>query len=258
MAVLCSAYSHGIGCSNKPRSVVWEGESINIDIPKAPAMTIVTLPEKDIAGIQANNTEGIYFSRPGKSRTPNQIGFSAADSGYEGLILIDGESGQNYSIFLKENSGNCDTRVKVIQKDDENISQNSYNTKDKTEKHSLIYYMYHDQKVQGFRINEFKADNPEDLLVMEIGSVKVYAHKQYVSRDVKGTIFKMVNTGAEAFTVPIDAVNYSDPDVRGSLGKVERIGMSPFSRTLGPAPIKTIDLYRGPANYGYLFVVSKR
>jgi hypothetical protein len=68
----------------------------------------------------------------------------------------------------------------------------------------------------------------------------------------------LVNEGREAFRVDIESINYASEGIVNAFGSVQMIGMAPFDFTLGPAPEKVNDLYTGPKNYGYLFVVSKK
>ena len=267
IAVLTSMFSLSVkaGCMNEPRTEEYSGGVIDVYVPLVPDITRIMLPERDIKGLQASNTDGIVFDRPNQRRIPNQIVISSEKENYEGLIMIDGDSGESYTFNIISKPTDCDSQVKVVKpnmdkggngKATSNVNATQNKGKGNV-KRSLIYYMYNEKVPRGFRVTKFDAKE-KDRFVLQQGSVKFYAEKQYKSRKLIGTTFKVVNEGREAFRVDINSINYSNKKIVEAFGEVEMVGMAPFDFILGPAPEKVSDLYTGPKNYGYLFVVSKK
>lgn len=259
LTALLAAQSHG-GCTREPRVEVWEGVAIDVHIPVSPDISRILLPETDIKGFQASVTEGILYDRPNKNRIPNQLVLSTTEPDYQGLVMIDGESGETYTLNVIASPNECDSQLKIIKKENEqegrSISTTTRSGNDDT-KRSLIYYMYNKELPRGFRKLEFQGDL-NDRFVLSKGSVKFYAEYQYVSRNLIGTAFRVINEGREAFHIDLSSIDYKDNQIQQAFGKVNMIGMVPFNFIIGPAPEKISDLYTGPKNYGYIFVVSKK
>jgi len=261
IAALIASNSHS-GCKREPRSIEWEGQTVDVHIPMSPDITRILLPEKDIKGFQASVTEGILYDRPNRTRIPNQLTLSTTDENYEGMIMIDGESGDTYTLNLIAKPTDCDSQVKLTKKSagSEDRVNNSYSNRTSSTgetKRSLIYYMYNKILPRGFRKLEFQGPL-EDRYVMSKGSVNFYAEYQYTSRNLIGTAFKIINHGRDAFHVDLSSVDYKDNQIKQAFGDVSMIGMVPFDFIIGPKPEKVSDLYSGPKNYGYIFVVSKK
>ena len=97
------------GCMREPRTVIWEGNSIDVFIPMAPGVTRIMIPEKGIKGFQAGTTEGILYQRPNISQSPNQILLSSEDEDYQGLVMLDGTSGNVYTLNVTASEIDCDS-----------------------------------------------------------------------------------------------------------------------------------------------------
>jgi hypothetical protein len=260
-ATLIASQSHS-GCTREPRTMEWEGNTIDVHIPMSPDITRIMLPEKDIKGFQASVTEGILYDRPNKTRIPNQLTLSTTKEDYQGLIMIDGESGDTYTLNLIASPNECDSQVKLTKKTG-NEADTQYSSTGKSgassddSKRSLIYYMYNKILPRGFRKLEFQG-SLEDRFVLSKGSVNFYAEYQYTSRNLIGTAFRIINDGRSAFHIDLSSIDYKDNQIQQAFGDVSMIGMVPFNFIIGPKPEKVSDLYTGPKNYGYLFVVSRK
>ena len=82
-------------------------------------------------------------------------------------------------------------------------------------------------------------------------------HQQFIGERYIGTILEVENTGRSAIRVDIQNINYSDPTIIQTFGRVREITMNPFDFTLGPSPEYVSDLYSSTSR-GYIYIVSQK
>ena len=93
--------------------------------------------------------------------------------------------------------------------------------------------------------------------VFEQGSIKAYMHQQFIGQRYVGTILEVENQGRSAIRMDIQNINYTDPTILQTFGRVREITMNPFDFTLGPSPEYVSDIY-GSTHRGYIYIVSEK
>ncbi len=248
-----SAYANA--CNKAPREVRYHGQIIDVFVSKDALPTNISLPEKDILGGVEDQGDGIEFlSDEGRY---NRFAIKVSRE-YNGMIFIDGLSGETYKLNVIYNQGCADRLVEVKKGID--FKKERVSTNDPL-RATLMQVLWHafdegEELPPGYRKISFRHIPRAKRLVMEEGKMKMYYDTVYEGDRYVGHIFEIVNTGREAYYFDYDAIDFTDPKMMKSLGLARELSMIPADRVLDPAPEFVEDVYSNQS-IAFFYVVSE-
>lgn len=245
-------------CNRSPRDANFENAPVTIYL-SPDQVTEVAFPEVTLEGANPENPDNLVFNR---TTIPSKLSFSTTSNIYHGLLTVHGTSGRTYLLKFLSRQGCADSFVKLMKPVDREstVAHASRSTGVAGIKKGLIDYLIDHPRAKDLPVyyeqRDFAGPRSERM-VFEQGSVKAYMHQQFVGERYVGTILEVENKGRSAIRVDVQNINYSDPTIIQSFGRVREITMNPFDFTLGPAPEYVSDLYSNTSR-GYIYIVSQK
>ncbi|MGF6282225.1 hypothetical protein ABH908_000290 [Pseudomonas frederiksbergensis] len=239
-------------CNRSPRSVVYENSPVEVFISNDTQRAEVIFPESELKGYNPEVREGVeIYPNP----IPNKLAFQSQDPLYTGLVTVDGDSSKSYLIKLITRPGCADSQVTITNGGPADRSQLSKDSRGRVK--GLMNYLYSGKVPNGYRKNDFAKLTRDQRVVFRQGSVEFILQSQVVGPTYVGTTYEVVNNGRTPFKVAIDQIDYSNKDVKASIGIARQAAMLPSSRILGPSPEFISEVY-GASHRGLLFIVSEK
>lgn len=244
-------------CKRAPRDANFENAPVKIYL-SPDQVTEIAFPEASLEGANPEKPEDLVFNQ---TRIPSKLSFSTTSNIYHGLLTVHGSSGRTYLIKFLARQGCADSFVRLI-KPVERASTVAKTTSSSSGgiKKGLIDYLIDHPSAEDLPMYYEQRDftgPKESRKVFEQGSVKAYLHQQFIGQRYIGTILQVENHGRSAIRVDIQNINYSDPTIIQTFGRVREITMNPFDFTLGPSPEYVSDIYSS-THSGYIYIVSQK
>lgn len=245
-------------CNRAPRDANFENAPVTIYL-SPDQVTEVAFPEATLEGANPEKPDNLVFNR---TTIPSKLSFSTTSNIYHGLLTVHGTSGRTYLLKFLARQGCADSFVKLMRPVERasTVGKTRASTGSGGIKKGLIDYLIDHPKAEDLPVyyeqRDFTGPRPQRM-VFEQGSVKAYMHQQFIGERYIGTILEVENTGRSAIRVDIQNINYSDPTIIQTFGRVREITMNPFDFTLGPSPEYVSDLYSSTSR-GYIYIVSQK
>lgn len=244
-------------CKRAPRDANFENAPVTIYISPN-QVTEVAFPEATLEGANPEKPEDLVFNQ---TRIPSKLSFSTTSNIYHGLLTVHGTSGRTYLIKFLAREGCADSFVRLIKPIEKSVSvARTTNAASGGIKKGLIDYLIDHPSAEDLPMYYEQRDfsGPKDSRkVFEQGSIKAYMHQQFIGQRYVGTILEVENQGRSAIRMDIQNINYTDPTILQTFGRVREITMNPFDFTLGPSPEYVSDIY-GSTHRGYIYIVSEK
>lgn len=247
-------------CSKTPRTVIYENKPIDVHVNQS-GWTRLVFPETHLIGLDPEVKEGIIVHELDSELTNRRV-IRPTIENYNSLMFVYGASGKE--IVLNLVTSDCsDSQVKIesFEPSEETIA--AKNELDSRQTKTLNSYMYQylmSSKSMplpdGFRREVL--DGSGDQLVMQIGSVKIFAEETWRGSSKDAIFLRVENHGRMAQKIDISQVDFSNAEIIKVFGRVDTIAMIPISRTLAPAPQFTSDVYDNQTSVGYLLIASEK
>jgi hypothetical protein len=252
LLTLSLATTAGAMCDRNPRELSYYGTPLDIFVSKDVA-EVIFKHEGNLRGLRPDVTEGLDVHQ---SPIANKVGMTVTDDAYSSLVRVDAGSGKTYLLNLLSRPDCPDSLVTISLGEKEEQQAERYYTKN-GKQHGLMTYLALGKRPKGYRVKNFKHVDQQDLLIFKQGSVEFYLQEQLIGKRYVGTTYRVVNRGRTPFRVDIENINYSNTQIKKSIGVAREVSMLPTSRRLGPAP-EYVSQYFAAANEGLVFVVSEK
>lgn len=245
-------------CTRKPRELNFENSPNTVYLSDG-QYTEVIFPEASLEGANPEKPEDLIVSR---TRIPSKLSFSTESDTYHGLFTVHGTSGRTYLIKFLARKGCADSIVKMVKPSTESVraTVSAPGTSASQVKKGLIDYLIDhpdaDDLPTYYEQRDFEGPR-ESRLVFEQGSIKAFMHQQFLGTRYVGTILEVINTGRSAIRLDIQNIDYSDPTIVETFGRIREITMNPFDFVLGPSPEYVSEIY-GSTHRGFIYIVSQK
>lgn len=243
-------------CDRSPRKIEYFGQEIKIYVSESASPTNIMLPESNLAGGVADNPFGIDIV-PDEVRS-NRFSISV-ENHYNGMIYVDGQSGETYKLNVVYREDCADSLVEIIPQRE--ILQPTHNVHSDPERETLMQYLWHafdpgEITPVGYQRIGFQ-DVPRDRrLVFSEGKMRMYYDTVYEGPRFTGHIFEVINKGRQSYYFDYDAIDFTDPRLVKLLGIAREVSMIPADRTLDPAPEFVEDIFANQST-AFLYIVSE-
>lgn len=247
-------------CSKAPRTVIYDNKPVDVHVNQS-GWTRLVFPETHLIGLDPEVKEGIIVHEL-DAQLANRRVIRPNKPNYNSLMFVYGASGKE--IVLNLISSDCsDSQVTIesFQASEETIEiKRKLDARPTKTLNSYMYQYLMSSKSMplpdGFRKEVLNGNG--DQLVMQIGSVKIFAEETWRGTTKDAIFLRVENHGRMAQKIDISQVDFGDNAIIKVFGRVDTIAMIPISRVLAPAPQFTTDLYDNQPSVGYLLIASEK